>query len=205
MQRAAITNDEKYCYYVSDNDVWRIKLDGSEKENLTNTPSIPKAFGSIAPDSSYVLFDKAVAPWSIQKLDIKTRSVTPVLEGGSFLVLGFARNTNRIAYKKSVFLVANYDGNSISDPQNFTNITRTLGFAFSNDGNKVYFSPYSGSPDEINTMEIAEKNLVSGKLSKITNFNIEKILNYNTSRDGKKLYIVRGDTTDEVVIIRNVK
>ena len=54
-------------------------------------------------------------------------------------------------------------------------------------------------------MEIAEKNLVSGKLSKITNFNIENILNYNTSRDGKKLYIVRGDTTDEVVLIRNVK
>lgn len=38
LQRAAITNDEKYCYYVSDNDVWRINLDGSGKEKLTNTP-----------------------------------------------------------------------------------------------------------------------------------------------------------------------
>jgi len=31
------------------------------------------------------------------------------------------------------------------------------------------------------------KDLGSGKLSKITNFNIEKILNYTISRDGKKL------------------
>ncbi|MBK6725018.1 MAG: hypothetical protein IPG58_17660 [Acidobacteria bacterium] len=50
LQQAAITNDQQYCYYVSDNDVWRIKLDGSGKENLTNTPSIAKAFGGLSPD-----------------------------------------------------------------------------------------------------------------------------------------------------------
>jgi len=51
---------------------------------------------------------------------------------------------------------------------------------------------------------MAEKDLVSGKLSKITNFNIEKILNYIISRDGTKLYLVRGNRTDEVVLIRNL-
>jgi eukaryotic-like serine/threonine-protein kinase len=208
LQRAAITNDEKYCYYVSDNDVWRINLDGSGKENLTNTPSIKKAFGGVAPDSAYVLFDNAAEPWSIQKLDIKTRKVTPVLEGkdNTFVIFGVARNKNLIAYvKDSVFLVANYDGNSVSEPKNFINITRSTGFVFSPDGNKVYFTPYGDSPDEINTMEMAEKNLVSGKLSKITNFKIEEILNYTISRDGKKLYLVRGNTSDEVVLIRNAE
>ncbi len=53
------------------------------------------------------------------------------------------------------------------------------------------------------TMEMGEKDLISG-LSKITNFNIERIRNYNTSRDGKKLYIVRGNVSDKLVPIRNV-
>ena len=52
---------------------------------------------------------------------------------------------------------------------------------------------------------MAEKDLISGKLSKITNFNIEKILNYTISRDGKRLYLVRGNTTDEVVLIKNLE
>lgn len=47
-------------------------------------------------------------------------------------------------------------------------------------------------------------DLISGRLSKITNFNIERILNYNTSRTAKKLYLVRGNTTDEVVLIKSV-
>lgn len=87
----------------------------------------------------------------------------------------------------------------------FVNITRSKGFVFSNDGNKVYFTPYSGNPTEFNDTEMAEKDLVSGKLSKITNFNIEKILNYTISRDGTKLYLVRGNTTDEVVMIKSVE
>jgi len=52
---------------------------------------------------------------------------------------------------------------------------------------------------------MSEKNLVSGKTSKITDFNIDKILNYTISRDGTKLYLVRGNRTDEVVLIRNVE
>ncbi len=211
LQRAAITNDEKYCYYVSDNDLWRINLDGSGKENLTNTPSIKKMFGGIAPDSSYILFNKT-EPWAIQKFDVAARSVTPVLEkeGNYFVFFGFARNTNLIAYtagdeKSADFLLARFDGQKLNEPKNFVNITRSTGFVFSPDGNKVYFTPYGNSPDEINKMEMAEKDLVSGKLSKITNFNIEEILNYTISRDGKKLYLVRGNTTDEVVLIKNVE
>jgi serine/threonine protein kinase len=211
LQRAAITGDEKYCYYVSDNDLWRINLDGSGKEKLTDTPSIKKMFGGIAPDSSYILFNKT-EPWAIQKFDIAARSVTPILEkeGNYFVFFGFARNKNLIAYsagdeKSSDFLLARFDGQKLGEPKNFVNITRSTGFVFSPDGNKVYFTPYGNGPDEINTMEMAEKDLVSGKLSKITNFNIEEILNYTIARDGKKLYLVRGNTSDEVVLIRNVE
>jgi hypothetical protein len=79
------------------------------------------------------------------------------------------------------------------------------GFLFSRDGNKVYFTPYSKDPTEFNNGEMSEKDLVSGKISKITNFNIDKILNYTISRDGTKLYLVRGNRTDEVVLIRNLE
>lgn len=215
LQRAAITNDEKYCYYVSDNDVWRINLDGSGKEKLTDTPSIKKIFGAIAPDSTYVLFG-TVDPYSIQKLDLATRSVTPVLarDGYSFIVCGFARNKNLIVYTArnernpgqfASFLLARFDGQSLIEPKPFVNITRSKGFLLSNDESKIYFTPYSGSPSEINDTEMAEKDLVSGKLSKITNFNIERILNYTISRDSTKLYLVRGNRTDEVVLIRNLE
>ena len=198
LQRAAITNDEKYCYYVSDNDVWRINLDGSGKEKLTDTPSIKKIFGAIAPDSTYVLFG-TVDPYSIQKLDVATRGLTPVLEreGYSFVVFGFARNKNLIAYTAineknqgqfASFFLARFDGQKLSEPKPFVNITRSKGFVFSNDENKIYFTPYSGNPAEINDTEMAEKDLVSGKLSKITNFNIEKILKlHNLPRRQKTL------------------
>ncbi len=215
LQKAAITNDEKYCYYVSDNDVWRINLDGSGKEKLTDTPQIKKMFGGIAPDSTYILFG-TVEPYSIQKLDVATRIITPVLkrEDYTFVLFGSTRNKNLITYTAidqknknsfSPFLLAAFDGQKLGEPKPFVNVTRSKGFVFSNDGNKVYFTPYSGNPAEINDTEMAEKDLVSGKLSKITNFNIEKILNYTTSRDGKKLYLVRGNTTDEVVLIKNVE
>lgn len=213
LQRAAIANDGKYCYYVSDNDVWRINVDGSGKENLTNSPSIKKIFGAIAADSTYVLFN-TVDPYSIQKLDLATRRVTPALEREdyTFVILGFDRTKDLIAYneldeknKKTQFLLAHFDGQKFIEPKPFVNITRSKGFVFSDAGSKVYFTPYSGSPNEVNDTEMGEKDLVSGKVSKITNFNIERILNYNTSRDGKKLYLVRGNTTDEVVMIKNVK
>lgn len=209
VQRAGITNDEKYCYYVSDNEVWRIKLDGSEKEKMTDSPSILKAFGSIAPDSTYILFN-TVNPYSIQKLDVSTKIVTPVLAQAnfSFFLFGFTRNKNLIAYTKSDektgdsgFWLTDFDGQRLTEPRKLVDIARTLGFPFSPDGNKVYFSPSEG----VNTMEMGEKDLISGKKSRITNFNIERILNYNISRDGKKLYLVRGNLSDEMVLIKNVE
>lgn len=212
LQQAAITNDESYCYYVSDNDVWRIKLDGTGKENLTNTPSIAKAFGGISPDSSYVLFDN-VDPWSIQKLDVTTRIVTPVLEteNTSHIVFGFARSADLIVHAStnkttsgSPFFLTRFDGDKVGAGDQFVNITRSKGFVFSKDAKKIYFTPYSSNPNEINDTEMAEKDLVTGKISKITNFNIERILNYTISRDGTKLYLVRGNTTDEIVMVRNV-
>lgn len=215
LQRAAISNDEKYCYYVSDNDVWKIGLDGSGKEKLTDTPSVKKLFGAIGADSTYVLFG-TVAPYSIQKLDIETLNVTPVLEREDFtyVVFGFDRNNSLLTYSAldnkatgpfASYLLARYDGQNLNDPKPFVNITRSKGFALSKDGNKVYFTPYSTNPSEINDSEMAEKDLVSGKLTKITNFNIERILSYTISRDGTKLYLVRGNKTDEVTLIRNVE
>ncbi len=212
LQQAAITNDQQYCYYVSDNDVWRINLDGSGKENLTNTPSIAKAFGGLSPDGSYILFDN-VDPWSIQKLDVSTKEMTPVLETEniSHVVFGVARSTGMIVHtstnekiKGSPFFLTRFDGNKIGEPKQFVNVTRSKGFLFSKDGSKVYFTPYSSNPKEINDTEMAETDLATGKISKLTNFNIEKILNYTISRDGTKLYLVRGNTTDEVVMIKNV-
>ncbi|MBX7171666.1 MAG: protein kinase [Pyrinomonadaceae bacterium] len=206
IQRAGITNDEKYCYYVSDNEVWRIKLDGSEKEKLTDSPSIAKAFGSIAPDATYILFN-TVSPYSVQKLDVATKTVTPVLvrEGASFFVMGYARQQNLIAYTanektgESGFWLANFDGQRLTETRKLVDITRTLGFSFLPDGKKVFFSPFEG----VNTTDLGEKDLIGGKVSKITNFNIERILNYNTSRDGKKLFLVRGNLSDEMMLIKN--
>ncbi|HQR31663.1 MAG TPA: protein kinase [Blastocatellia bacterium] len=214
LQRAALTNDETYCYYVSDDEVWRIKLDGngldgSGKEKLTNSPALFKAFGGLAPDSSYVLFN-TVNPYSIQKLDLATKAVLPILakEGFSFYALGFARNTNLVTYSyddektgEAGLLLARFDGQRLTNPKPFVHISRTHGFVFSPDGTKVYFTPYEG----INTMEMGEKDLLSGKLSKLTNFNIERIMSYNISRDGKRLYLVRGNVSNEIVLIRNVQ
>lgn len=213
LQQAAITNDQRYCYYVSDNDVWRIMLDGSGKENLTNTPSIAKAFGGVSPDGGYILFDN-VDPWSIQKLDVSTKAVTPVLEmeNTTHVVFGVARNSGLIVHTSSnekstgsPFFLTQFDGNKIGEPKKFVNVTRSKGFVFSRDGSKVFFTPYSSNPKEINDTEMAETDLATGKISKLTNFNIEKILNYTISRDGTKLYLVRGNTTDEVMMIKNVQ
>jgi len=175
---------------------------------------VAKAFGGISRDSSYVLFD--IVGSSIQKLDLATRLVTPILarEDASFFLFGFTRNKDLIAYsavdeksqgKGFQFLLARFDGNRVSGQQPFVNVTRSNGFLFSRDGNKVYFTPYAKDPTEFNNGEMSEKDLVSGKISKITNFNIDKILNYTISRDGTKLYLVRGNRTDEVVLIRNLE
>lgn len=97
---------------------------------------MPKAFGAISPDSTYVLFD-IVQPYSIQKLDLANRNVTPVLEKA--FGLGFARNTNLMTYsipsetsqgQDIKFLLTRFDGQRLSEPTTFVNITRTRGFVF---------------------------------------------------------------------------
>jgi hypothetical protein len=153
---------------------------------------------------------------SIQKLDLATRLVTPVLESESaiFFLFGFTRNNELIAYSafdlkspshRFGFFLARFDGNTISEQKPPVDVPRSNGFLFSRDGNKVYFTPFAKDPTEINDAEMSEKDLVSGKISKITNFNIDRILNYTISRDGTKLYLVRGNRTDEVVLIKNLE
>ena len=107
--------------------------------------------------------------------------------------------------KRFGFFQARFDGNKISEQKRLVDVPRSNGFLFSRDGNKVYFTPYAKDPTEFNNGEMSEKDLVSGKISKITNFNIDKILNYTISRDGTELYLVRGNRTDEVVLIRNLE
>jgi Tol biopolymer transport system component len=46
-------------------------------------------------------------------------------------------------------------------------------------------------------------NLSDGKTSKITDFNLESLFRFAVSPDGKKVYLVRGSNTREVVLIKN--
>ena len=112
-------------------------------------------------------------------MDLATRLVTPILarENASSFLFGSTRNKDLITYsvvdersegKGFQFLLARFDRTRVSEQQPSVNVTRSNGFLFSRDGSKVYFTPYAKDLTETNNGEMSEKDLVSGKISKIT-------------------------------------
>ena len=176
------------------NNIWRMDIDGRNLKQLTNGPG--EQLPDCSPDGKWVVYN-SVAPskhllWKVP------------FDGGEAVQL-----TDRASFMPMVSpdgkLIACYyndDGwKAAVIPFKGGRPTQTFDISV----------PFSWTPDGHALAYVDRRNLssiwsvsVTGGLPKLlTDFKAGRIFNFAWSRDGKHLALARGDTTSDVVLIRN--
>ncbi len=219
-----VSPDRKYIYFTTNttigplhfptNAIWRTDINGKNLEQLTNQEGVIQRLHSVLPDNNAIIFQewtRWIPDAKINKMDLTTGRITNIYEDESLYIPQFEMSPDG---RKSLYLTATqpnlepFEANNVLsdfDGSKFVS-TKKLKFpkevdasyCFANDDFFYYFN-YR------NRTDIWKYDLKTGKSTKVTNFNFDTIYNFTFSRDGKKLYLVRGNTTDEVVLIKNIE
>jgi serine/threonine protein kinase len=196
-------------------DIWKMNSDGSNQIQITKTPELIETICGVSADGKTVIYsEKNVGQFVETYKQINT-------ETGEILVFNdkedefwdFAQlspNGNQIMYSsgstdvsnpnssKQSLNIADYDGKKISNSKKILDTINSKQYHWSADGKSIFYTEsQNGNPD------IWQLNLKDNQTSKVTNFNLESIYRYAVSPSGKKLYLIRGSESQEIVLIKN--
>ncbi|MCU0239061.1 MAG: protein kinase [Pyrinomonadaceae bacterium] len=192
----------------------RINTDGTNEVQITNSPDYNKTFSGISPDNKFIIYKQESINGSESKLikhDLETNQTTTIWQDektylqnanlspdGKYLLFASAPITfeNGIISQASLF-IADFDGTSLSGTKVLKKVADTRAIRFSPDSKFLYYIESENEGSDIWRM-----NLSDAKATKITNFNLESIFRFSVSPDNKKIYVVRGTNTREVVLIK---
>jgi eukaryotic-like serine/threonine-protein kinase len=214
-----VSNDGSFIVFDSvrngSQELWKMNADGTNQVQLTKSPEFQKTFIGITPDNKSLLYkqqDYNGSQTSIVKLNLETNETTTIWADektylqnallspdGKTLIYAAAPITfeTGVISQASLF-IANFDGAKLSETKVLQKVANVRQTRFSQDGKSLLFIE-----TENDGADLYRLNLSDGKISKITNFNLESLYRFTTTPDGKKVYFVRGSNTREVVLIKN--
>jgi eukaryotic-like serine/threonine-protein kinase len=196
-------------------ELWKMNGDGTNQVQLTKSPDFQKTFTGITPDNKSMLYkqqDFNGSQTSIVKLNLETNETTTIWQDektylqnaflspdGKSIVYAAAPIAfdNGIISQASLF-IANFDGTKLSDTKVLQKVANVRQVRFTPDGKALLFIETANDGADLYRL-----NFSDGKISKVTNFNLESLYRFTISPDGKKVYFVRGNNTREVVLIKN--
>jgi eukaryotic-like serine/threonine-protein kinase len=195
-------------------DVWRMNLDGSNPIQITKTPDLIETIGGISPDNKTVVFSqvsKDVNIPAIMEINVENSETSPILQdtkqypnsvrlspdGKNLLYINAPIQFENGVIPQSSLYIAPFDGKKIGQPKQILKTLNSNQYKWSADGKFLYYAESSS-----NNSDIWKLNLVDGKTSKITNFNLEKIIRFAVSPEGKRFYLVRGSSAQDIVLIK---
>ena len=225
-----VSADGKYVFFstnVTDrsskfpvNDIWQANIDGSNVRQL-NVPADGIQFLSgVSPDNRNLLkLDNIndIEHTKARMYNLDSGKTLPIADddslvlfridlspnGKQILYATYPKARNGIENNGTTFSLADFDGVNLKQPPQifprFWSPQFLWGGRFAPDGKSIYYLPFT-NPNEIRNVDI-----VTGKSTEIENFTFAKLYNFAVSRDGRKLYIVFGNTTDEVLLIKNAE
>lgn len=214
-----VSADGNFIYYESFKnggyDVWRMNADGSNPVQITKTPDVVETITSITPDGKSVIFsqrDKSNRIPSIRQVNVETGETTAILEdnkqypeggklspdGKNLLYITAPINFDSGVMPQAGLFTASFDGKTLGAPKQILKTLSSNQYRWSPDGKSIMFTELSGGNADIWT-----QNLADGRKTKITNFNLEAIARFAVSPDGKKIYLVRRSTTQDIILIKS--
>lgn len=215
-----VSPDGNYIFFESFRngtlDIWRINSDGTNLTQITKTPEVQETLSSISPDGKLVFFverERNMNIPAIKSVNVETGEINAVLQnnkqypdlakispdGKTLMFTNAEINFDTGVMPQSSLYVAPFDGKTLGESRQIVKNLNSNQYKWSPDGKSVLFTNLS----EGNT-DIWRLNPIDGKTSKITNFNLEAIVRYAVSPDGKKIYLVRRSTTQDIILIKAV-
>lgn len=216
-----VSADGNFIYFESFRnggyDIWRMNSDGANPVQITKTPETVETISSITPDGKSIIFTQRSRENGIPailRFDLETSQTTPLIQdvkqypdaaklspdGKSLLYVNAPINFDSGNMPQSSLYAAPFDGKSLGEPKLLLKNLNSNQYKWSADGKSVFYTDLSGG----NT-DIWKLNPIDGKTSKITNFNLENIVRYAISPDGKKIYLVRRSTTQDIILAKTEK
>ena len=213
-----ISADGSFIFYESFRnggyDIWRMNADGSNPLQITKTPEIIETLGGVSPDGKSLIFterSKENATPAIMRISTETGESNAVIknenqypqaaqlspDGKNLLYTNAPTQFDHKVIPQSSLYISTFDGKNIGQTKEILKTLNSNQYRWSPGGKFLYYTDLSG-----NNSDVWKLNPADGKTSKITNFNLEKIIRYAVSPDGKKLYLVRGSSTQDIILIK---
>ena len=195
-------------------DIWRMNSDGSNPIQITKTPDLLETIAGITPDNKTLVFSQVSVKRNIpavMQINLETLEVSPLLQddkqypnsvrlspdGKNLMFINAPVEFQNGVIPQSSLYIAPFDGKNIGQPKQILKSLNSNQYKWSADGKFIYYTESSS-----NNSDIWKLNPADGKTSKVTNFNLERIIRFSVSPDGRKIYLVRGSSAQDIVLIK---
>ena len=211
------TPDGKYIVFVSNRkgnyNIWRMNADKTNPVQLTGVQNVMDTQIQIANNGKTVIFTRQKSDgskMSLMKIPIGGGDAQPLLPESQFSEFApkISPDGKRLAYhsfrydnqtsdlERSVKVVG-IEGEKIESSAEQTELNIPPEFKWSPDGKSLTYIERSGV-DNLRNISMADK-----KEKPLTDFNSSSITNFTWSRDGKKIFILRGLVNGDLVLIKD--
>ena len=211
-----VSPDSKFVVFVSNRSgawrIWRMDADGQGAVQLSDGENAGDARPSISADNSIVVFSRQIgnngrafvakvplAGGATEKIsdDEKSYDAFPRLspDGKSLAYVSF--DAASLGDKKALF-VREYSEGALGKVKYSFDYNLIDDFRWSPDGKSLILERSEGTPN------LWQLLLDTKKLTPLTTFNSGRIFYFAWSRDGKKIFVVRGNVNNELILIKNL-
>lgn len=202
----AATPDGKHLVFSADKNgrtgLWRIGIDGSDLTQITNGEG--EVWPQITPDGLWIIYQAGLAHPTVRKMPFAGGESTPV--------------TTMTAGRPSISPDGKYVAYHYLD-SSFEDSRWSIGVSRLEDGKQLYRFDLPGtviermakwSPDGRSiafashtngAANVWQQSLSGGSPKALTDFRSDTIFDFNWPPDGKRLAVVRGTSTSDVVLI----
>jgi serine/threonine protein kinase/Tol biopolymer transport system component len=205
-QEAVSTPDGRHIVYVSDRDgtlhLWRANIDASHAVRLTSTP-FRETSPAITPDGKWVVYTSAEKGFSLRKVSIDGGASTTITDHDSRRA-AISSDEKWIVCQYYVdaeqgwrWAILNFDtGKPIKVFADIPAGDADLPVCWTRDGKLMY-----SATDKSHVSNIWVRQIDDGPGQQLTHFSDDTIFAFAPSFDGKRLALVRGKASTDIVLM----
>ena len=211
-----VTSDKRYIVFASNRTgnmkIWRMDITGNNQVQLTKDEAYRDFYPQLTPDGKTVIFtrrnaDNSGIAW-MMRISIEGGAASPLLsadDGLSKVIDGVSPDGKYLAFvvtnpatKKYLMRIAEFNGAEVGKTVKEFDWEKNRVFHWLPDGKTAIYYSNEGIP---NLWQMSLEG--GGKPKQITNFTSGDIGAFAVSRDGKQLFISRGNIYSDLVLIKD--
>jgi serine/threonine protein kinase len=193
-----------------------INLDGSDYREITRTPeTIETLLGQSGDGKNLFCLAKDYPEHQMPRMiriDLETGATAEIAadkrqylvsamlspDGKRMLHVSAPVDFKDNAIPQNSLYHSNVEGDGLISSQKLLNVLNGRQYRWTRDGKSIFYIDFQN-----NSSDIWRLDPLTGKSEKVTNFGVETVMRFAVSPDGKKLYLVRGSSSSDAVLIRS--